>query len=231
MCGRFVRVPSVEEIASSFVASHEERVDAYSPGYNVAPSQMIPVVTGGDNRRVADSVWGIAAAWKPSTMVINARMETIHEKPMFKHLIGRGRCIVPMSGYYEWLTNEQTKRSMNLGSGKIPFFITAAPGSPLVHGRLLAAAGLLRNVDGRSSCVLLTRRANESVSNIHDRMPVLLDEEAIDEWLSTTEHPEIGLLEACGPYDLAPRRANTRVNNVRNQGPDLLEPEEPETLF
>lgn len=232
MCGRFVRVAKVAEIIESFGIVENDIARELRPCYNVAPSHIIPVVEQGQPRSVSEAKWGFKAPWKGAgALVINARVETVFEKQSFRSQISANRCVIPMSGYFEWLTNEATKSSLGVGRTKIPFYIKAADGSPLSHGILLAAAGLVRTDDEGSRCVMLTTAANESVSSIHDRMPVLLDAKGLAEWLSERPIPSMDDVLEGGSCTLVSLRASTRVNSVSNNDPSVLDPDPPTTLF
>lgn len=232
MCGRFVRVPGTAEIMAAFGVGADRSAVAWKSSYNVAPSQRIPVVSVDDERVLDRAVWGFLAPWKgPSSLVINARVESVFDKRMFRRFTSGGRCVIPLSGYYEWLTNEETRSGLGLGKGKHPFFITAGDDSPLRHGSMLGAAGLISREEGESRCVMLTRAASRSVVGIHDRMPLLLDGAAMGEWLGPTPMPDLDLVMAASEADLQATLASRAVNSVRNDSPRLLEPDEPETLF
>lgn len=232
MCGRFVRVPGTSEIMSAFHVGQDISPIAWKPSYNVAPSQIIPIVSGGVQRVLEGATWGFHAPWKGSgSLVINARVETVLEKPTFRRFTSGGRCVIPLTGYYEWLTNDETKSRLGLGPGKHPFFIRADVRSPLRHGAMLGAAGLISREKGESRCVMLTRAANGSVVEIHDRMPLLLDEIAMGEWLDPSSMPDLDRVVAASEVELQASPASHLVNSVRNNSPRLLEPDEPETLF
>ena len=232
MCGRFVRVPGTSEIMSAFDVGQDMSPIAWKPSYNVAPSQIIPVLSGGAQRVLEGATWGFLAPWKGTgSLVINARVETVFEKPTFRRFTSSGRCVIPLTGYYEWLTNDETKTRLGVGPGKHPFFIRADERSPLRHGAMLGAAGLISREQGESRCVMLTRAANRSVVEIHDRMPLLLDGMAMGEWLGESSMPDLDVVMAASEVDLQASRASRLVNSVRNNSPSLLEPDEPDTLF
>lgn len=217
---------------SAFSVQKDSTTYPLRPSYNVAPSHIVPIVSGSVIRDLEETVWGFLAPWKgPNQLVKNARVESVFEKPTFRRFTAGGRCVIPMSGYYEWLTNEETNSRLGLGSGKHPFFISAQEGSPLRHDSLLAAAGLVSREHGEQRCVILTRSANASVAHIHDRMPVLLDQRGVGEWLSVSTEPEMGIVLGAGDEELRSSRASRDVNSVRNNSPRLLEPDAPETLF
>lgn len=232
MCGRFVRVPGTKEIMSAFSVSKDMTARPYAPSYNVAPSHMVPIVFGSDERVVEDSLWGFLAPWKGHhSLVINARVESVFDKPTFRRFTAGGRCVIPMSGYYEWLTNEETKTRLGLGKGKHPFFISASEGSSLRHGTLLAAAGLVSHEGDAPRCVMLTQSANSSIGHIHERMPVLLDGDGLEEWLGKSTAPDLAVVLGASEDALQSAQASREVNSVRNNSPRLLEADAPETLF
>ena len=232
MCGRFVRVPGKDELMTAFAVKKDLTTHHLSPTYNVAPSHLIPIIGGQSERLLEDACWGFRAPWKgPSSLVINARVESVFEKPTFRRFTAEGRCVIPMSGYYEWMTNAETKANLGLGRGKYPYFISADHGSPLSHDGMVAAAGLISREGNERRCVLLTREANESVVDIHDRMPVLLDRRALGEWLGSSIIPDLDIVLGAGGAPLRSVRASSGVNNVRNDSPRLLEADAPETLF
>lgn len=232
MCGRFVRIPGTKEIVSAFALEKDLTSHSFSPSYNVAPSHLIPVVLGRQERLLEDALWGFLAPWRgPSSLVINARVESVFEKTTFRRFTAEGRCAIPMTGYYEWMTNEETKTHLGLGKGKHPFFISADHGSPLRHDGMMAAAGLISREGGERRCVMLTREANNSVVEIHDRMPVLLDVRGLEEWLGKSTGPDLDVVLGAGDVALHSVRASRGVNSVRNNSPRLLEADAPETLF
>lgn len=175
-------------------------------------------------------LWGFEPRWRNerSTLVINARIEGVTERPMFRHLLSAQRCIIPLSGYYEWASVAETIEQMGSPKRKVPFYI-----SPLATDSLLTAAGLWQNTDDGERVVMLTTEATESVRHIHDRMPVLLDESAADDWLHDPTVPPLETL-AVPSCALATRRVGYAVSNARSEGPQLLEPyagDDQATLF
>lgn len=233
MCGRFVRSPSVDEIVRAYEAlSVSTEVD---PSYNVCPSQRIVAVRPESGRRALfDPVWGFDAPWRHEgkTLVINARVETVAERPMFRRLLPGHRCIIPLSGYFEWVSEAATLAQMGEPKRKVPFYI--APPTPKADvDPLLSAAALWQPTETGERVVMLTTEAIESVRHVHHRMPVLLDESALDEWLHASETPPLELF-AVPTLDLIARRVDYAVNNARTDGPHLIEPyegDEQGTLF
>jgi putative SOS response-associated peptidase YedK len=209
--------------------------EQFRANYNVAPTtQILTLVQTDDstNHRVLRRAhWGLLPSWskdrKRAASMINARSETLTEKPSFRNLVARHRCVIPVDGYYEW-------RTVDVATGpktpKRPYFIS----SP--DGVALALAGLWttwkdpeRNGELVRSCAIITTTPNERLAAIHDRMPCVLDGDDIGEWLSGEPAP-LHLLRAAAPERLRHYSVSTAVNTVRNNGPELIEPAET-TLF
>jgi putative SOS response-associated peptidase YedK len=225
-------VTTVEELIGSFDVAENLIESEIRPSYNVAPTHLLPIIGQGRPRVLSLAAWGFSAPWKGSSaLVINARVETVFEKRTFRGHTAADRCVIPMSGYYEWLTNESTRTKLGVGKGKVPYCIRASDGSPIRHKRLIVAAGLRSNASEGSRCVMLTTAANESIESIHDRMPVLLDSDGLAEWLSERSVPSMDAVLQGSSYPLEFSRSSTRVNSVSNDDPSILEPDPPTTLF
>jgi putative SOS response-associated peptidase YedK len=209
--------------------------EQFRANYNVAPTtQILTLVQTDDSandRLLRRAHWGLLPSWskdrKRAASMINARSETLTEKPSFRNLVARHRCVIPVDGYYEW-------RTVDVATGpktpKRPYFIS----SP--DGVALALAGLWttwkdpeRNGELVRSCAIITTTPNERLAAIHDRMPCVLDGDDIGEWLSGEPAP-LHLLRAAAPERLRHYSVSTAVNTVRNNGPELIEPAET-TLF
>ena len=153
--------------------------------------------------------WGLVPSWAkdPSigSKLINARCETLGEKPAFRKALKSRRCIVPISGFYEW---------QRQGRGKQPYFVTSADGKPLT------LAGLWEEWNGLLSFTVITVPANEQVAAIHDRMPAILSLEEALAWLKTGD---TALLKPCPSDVLATWPVSTRVNSPANNDPRLTE--------
>jgi putative SOS response-associated peptidase YedK len=184
--------------------------------------------------------WGLVPFWAKDPSIgnkmINARMETVHEKPAFRRPFASRRCLLPADGYYEWYATEQkTKAGKPL---KQPFFIHPADGS------VMAMAGLYeiwkdptRDADDPQrflwTCTVLTTTAEDAVGHIHDRMPLLVEPERYAAWLdpSVSAVDELtALLVPAAPGRLEAYPVSTQVNNVRNNGPELLDALAPEEV-
>lgn len=238
MCGRFVSTAGPDRIAAYFdpVLPTEAVAESLGENYNVAPTQDIyAVVAAGDGAaRVEAFHWGLIPKWAKDRNIgarmINARAETLAEKPAFKTLFKKQRCIVPMRGFYEWQPGRPDGPLNTKGKPlKQPMFIHR------VDGELLTVAGLWTawkdpdDAEGRflHSVTVVTTAANATIQPIHDRMPAILTRQQWTAWLDPT-NDDIDSLSAMlggGPPDLLTMEAvSTDVNNVRNNRPDLIEP-------
>lgn len=229
MCGRFNLRTSVEGIVQQFLPGVSLDVcPAQEPRYNIAPTQHIVCVMQpevGSHRTLKFMRWGLLPGWANDLTVgnrmINARAETACSKPAFRHAMKTQRCIIPADGYYEWKLED---------SGKQPYEFS------LRSGRLLAMAGLWEKNsrlggEGKPilSCTILTTSANPFAGEFHDRMPVLLDDDQIDQWLDPgfSDPAILGEMMRPAPEDwLQCRPVSRRLNFVRNQGASLLSPEQ-----
>lgn len=197
-----------------------------TPRYNIAPTQPVPVVRcepqgTPPQRELVELHWGLIPHWakdpKIGARMINARAETITQKPAYKAAMRRRRCLLPADGFFEWRSE---------GGRKQPYFID------LRDDGLFAFAGLWESWEGPDhssieSCTLLTTEPNELIRPIHNRMPVLLPPEAYDLWLDPAEQDPARLLPLLRPYPAERMRAHavsTLVNSPRNDSPACIAP-------
>jgi len=220
MCGRFNIIPDAQAwISAAHVLRDTEVFFGLSPRYNVAPSQDIPAIRIDPQSRERQACllqWGLIPSWardkKIGYRMINARAETVAEKPAFRAAFKRRRCLLPASGFYEW---QRT-------NGKQPYNIRRADGRPLFF------AGLWEHWEGEEgnieSCTIIVTEANEAMTRVHDRMPVILDEDRIDPWLDAAETDKARFAELLQPYggELEIYPVSRAVNSPRNDGPDLI---------
>jgi putative SOS response-associated peptidase YedK len=208
------------EVLEEFFALAEPAAAAPAPRYNLTPGQAVAVVRERDGRRLLDALqWGLVPFWaKEATIgrrLINARLESLAEKPAFREAWTRRRCLIPASGFYEW--------SEPQGGRKRPYFIRAS------DEPLLALAGLWERWRAPSgerleTCVIVTTDATAQVALIHDRMPLLVPHAAHAVWLDPrTGLAEIGDLARAMPA-LDVRRVGFGVNDPRNDDATLVEP-------
>lgn len=217
MCGRYTLAADPAAIAEQFAI---QPLAHYAPRYNIAPTQPVLVVHGADGGRAARLVrWGLVPSWakdvKIGNRMINARAETVAEKPAFRAALRRRRCLVPASGYFEWASGP---------GGKQPWYIHARDGG------CLAFAGLWEHWehDGAvlESCAIITCAANARLAGIHDRMPVTLASADYARWLAPERAgpPPLDLLVPAADDALACYPVSTRVNSPRHDAADCIEP-------
>ena len=239
MCGRFTSLTPPDAVAEVFGAEAPSPTlfDGFHPNHNVPPTSRIMAVALDSRgaRRLGRFQWGLVPHWAkdPSgaARLINARSETVLEKPSFRSSVPTKRCIIPMDGFYEWRTIDVDPKGP-----KRPVYVTRR------DGRLLAVAGLWASwrdpsasKDGAEegavlhSCCVITTAANQTMSPIHDRMPVILEESDWSEWLAVGPNgtSTSRLVELMVPADdiiLQPHDVGTAVNSVRNNDPSLIRP-------
>jgi putative SOS response-associated peptidase YedK len=217
MCGRFTIVPTVD-FHERFGLPAGPPVD---PRYNVAPGQEVPVIVRGEGNRLVPMAWGFLAPFvrDPSAgrPAINARAETLLERPSFRDAVQEHRCLVPASGFYEWRKE---------GRRRVPFYIRI-PGAPL-----FAFAGLygtLRDPAGgeHRTFAIITTEPNRLVAGFHDRMPAILPGEKEETWLRQGPVSPADLVSLLAPYPASEMEAfpvSGAVNDPANDSPDLIRP-------
>lgn len=232
MCGRFIATSPVSALAERFLVD-EVKVD-HEPDarFNVAPTLDVVAVAESRSsdgaRRLGTFRWGLVPSWAkdPSigSKLINARAESVAEKPAFRKALSRRRCIVPADAFYEWRRPPQGSKAK-----KQPYVIRRRDGVPMAFAGLWEAWRDPSGPEGEwlRTCTIITTAANEAVRPLHDRMPVILAPDAWDRWLDTdVEEVEAvrGLLVPSPAEDLETYPVSTLVNDVSNDGPELLEP-------
>jgi putative SOS response-associated peptidase YedK len=221
MCGRITQNLTSEEIAELFGADDEVQ----SPGnrFNVAPTQnILAVVERDEHRFVTTYRWGLIPPWaenaKIGVQMINARSETVADKPSFRTPFRKNRCIIPANAFYEW---------QRAGTTKVPHAIVRQDKRPLALAGLWTSWRDPATEEKVRSCTIITTTANQTLSSIHDRMPVILPDEVWDEWLdpANSDVPALQSLLVPSANDVVRAyRVSTLVNNVRNDSPELLVP-------
>jgi len=224
VCGRYASARSVDVLAGHFDADLVDELDL-PPRYNVAPTdQVVVVVSRGEGRALVAMRWGLVPPWAadPSGAAkrINARVETVGERPAYRTALAQRRCLVPTDGYYEW-------HSAHAGAPKQPHFIQAADGAPLAFAGLWERwYGGPGGPDGPLlTCTVLTTASAGRVAHLHDRMPLVLPPSVWADWLDVSRVDAAGALEiatAAGVPDLVAHPVSMRVGDVRAQGPDLI---------
>lgn len=217
MCGRFARKSDPRHLAKEFGVAEVPTVEA---SYNIAPTHdILAVRQGGDGREMTLFKWGLVPSWaKEASMgarLINARAETVAEKPSFREAFKKRRCVIPADGFYEW---------QRRGSRKQPYFFRMKDERPF------GFAGLWERWEGGDgevldSCTILTTEANEALRPVHDRMPVIIHPEDYELWLGAGERERLTLRELLRPYpseEMAGHPVGMLVNSPSNRGAELI---------
>lgn len=209
MCGRFSLATTPEELALHFNLKKKVTV---APRYNIAPSQQILIVRSEHlDKKLTAMRWGLIPHWakdeKIGYKMINARIETVAEKPSFRDAFKKRKCLIPATGFYEW---------KHQGSRKQPYFIK------MKNGVLFSMAGIWeswKSPEGKEieSCSIITTKANTIVGKIHDRMPVIIKKESYGLYLDGDINP-LDYLEPYSPYKMIAYPVSSMVNNVKNEG-------------
>ena len=223
MCGRFTSSSGSDTLRERFSVTIP---DGYRERYNVAPGQRIAIVRGGERGREAALVrWGLLPHWakdaKLAYKLVNARAETLTEKPAFRSLIGRYRCLVLADGFYEWRAGED--------GGRDPVHFRLADGSPFAFAGLWTSRTDPETGEVVESCTIVTTAPNALVAPVHDRMPVILPPSLENDWLDpqlSREHA-LSLLEPFAADGMLALPASRRVNSIRNDDARLLVADEP----
>jgi putative SOS response-associated peptidase YedK len=222
MCGRYAFFSPAEAVKRIFAL---DEVPELSPRYNIAPTQSVPVVraASGGVRSLAMLHWGLVPRWAKERAIgnrmINARAETLAEKPAYRDAFRRRRCLVLADGWYEWQAAP---------GGKQPWFIRMRDGNPFGFAGLWERWQDPATGEPLESCTVVTTDASESIRSIHDRMPAILPGPAWEPWLDPAFADTGKLSEALGPFDRNALQAwpvSRLVNAPRNEGPKLIEPE------
>ena len=216
MCGRFAFYSPSEAAAALFGVAGSIEVE---PRYNIAPTQYVAAIRNdeSDARELLMLRWGLVPFWArdPSigNRMINARSETVAEKPAFRAAYRRRRCLVLADGFYEWRKQE---------AGKTPYFISKANGDPFAFAGLWEDWHSKESDESLQTATLITTEANDYMATLHHRMPVVLEPATADRWLAGDDN----LLEYVAANSPALRAwpVDRRVNNARNEGEELIEP-------
>lgn len=219
MCGRFAITLPVDAMARLFDAAPDNDLPV-PPDYNVCPTRPVHAVRAGPSgRRLSALRWGFVPQWYKTPadgpLLINARAETIAEKPAFRMAARARRCLIPATGFYEWTKDKAGQR--------LPWFIFRADGEPLVM------AGVWQDWTGAdgthlATCAIVTTAANPSLAAVHHRMPVILGPADWPLWLGEAGKGAARIMRAAPDDALVWHRVGTDVNSSRATGPDLIVP-------
>ena len=221
MCGRAYETYTADELYFQYLNRQPLELEAVRPNYNLAPTQISPVLRLVNGSRQFDPMhWQLIPRWESAfstkLSTINAKSETVFDSRLYRHLVVRQRCIVPLSGFFEWKKD---------GARKRPFRIF------LKDGAIMSAAGIwdtwrTGSPEARSSFTIMTTAANAFMRDIHDRMPVILAMGSdVDDWLNPEIHePEAlaKLMMPCPAEWLASTEVSTLVNSPKNNSPEVL---------
>jgi putative SOS response-associated peptidase YedK len=219
MCGRFVAATDPDHLADLFDVD-DRRTDELPASWNVAPTMPVYAIAEHREARYLVSFrWGLVPTWvddpKVGSRMINARMESVAEKPAYRTALQRRRCIIPADGFYEWHTD---------ATGRTAYYIHRADGHPLAFAGLWEgwkdpAGTWLR------TCTIITGAADERLAELHPRMPIVLPSDVWAPWLDRDERrpgAALGMLSRPDTWPLVWHPVSTQVNNVRNDHPQLI---------
>jgi putative SOS response-associated peptidase YedK len=221
MCGRFTMTVDPAQLQDTFPWLNVP--EGMEPRYNIAPTQPVAVVPNNDENRIEFFNWGLIPSWAKDPSIgnrmINARAETLAEKPAFRAAYRRRRCLVLADGFFEWRKDPGQK-------AKQPMYIRLKTGEPFAFAGLWE---IWNSADGSQilSCTIITTEPNELVSDIHNRMPVILPREDYSAWLNPNEIQPADLGDLLRPYpstELAAYPVSTIVNSPGNDSPACVAP-------
>ncbi len=216
MCGRFAFYSPSEATAALFGVSGSLEVE---PRYNIAPTQYLAAIRNDEleGRELVMLRWGLVPFWAKDPSIgnrmINARAETVAEKPAYRTAYRRRRCLVLADGFYEWHTEE---------SVKTPYYISLESGGPFALAGLWEHWQSKETDESLQTATLITMAANEFMATLHHRMPVILEPSTADRWMAGEDLQPDAIAQDSPTLSAWP--VNRRVNNARNEGEDLIEP-------
>ncbi|MFQ3543969.1 SOS response-associated peptidase [Halobacillus rhizosphaerae] len=217
MCGRYTLLEEEAEIVEEF--DLDTVIRDYEPRYNIAPGQkVLAIINDGKQKRAGYMYWGLVPSWakdpKIGYKMINAKSETAHEKPSFKRLLSSKRCLIVADSFYEWKKTE---------SGKQPLRISSR------NRKLFAFAGLWdhwkQDEEERFTCTILTKEANDFMSEIHSRMPVILPKDFEERWIEPVKwnaEEAHDFIEQLNMEDLQAYQVSQYVNSAKHTGPECI---------
>ncbi len=220
MCGRFSLTLNAEQIESRFGVSVPQ---SYRPRYNIAPTQeILALISEGQSRILQNLRWGLIPHWakdsKIAQKLINARAETLWEKPSFRDAVRRRRCLIIADGFYEWRQTPQGK--------KIPVYVRLKSKEPFGFAGLWET---WQSPDGQTlkTCTIITTEPNELIKPIHNRMPVIVPRDLEELWLDPSPKARAELERVLRPYhaeELELFDVSSAVNSPTNDGPECVQP-------
>ncbi|MGM9988953.1 MAG: SOS response-associated peptidase [Bacillaceae bacterium] len=221
MCGRFTLFADYDELLERFQIEAAFDRKSYLKSYNIAPSQsVVAVINNGKQNRMGYLRWGLVPSWakdeKIGYKLVNARGETVAEKPSFRKSFVKRRCLILADSFYEWKKDDKRKIPMRI---------------KLKNNEPFAMAGIWdawKKPDGSLlyTCSIITTNPNPLMANIHDRMPVILKKDDEQKWLNPANEDPVFLLSLLQPYDdtlMEAFEVSSDVNSPKNNGPQLIE--------
>ena len=212
MCGRYTQTQKQAVIKKMF--GIEKVIAEISQIFNVCPGQDVATIAGHKERRLGLMRWGLPAACTGGRPVINARAETLRDKPMFNKLLAKRRCLFVADGFYEWRAVDGRKK---------PVYIRMKDRTPFLFAGLWHFDNAY-NGDKRPCGTIITTTANKLISPVHHRMPVILPPDSIDAWLDTKYSNIDSLLKPYPDEAMVWHPVSDAVNSPRNDGPELIKP-------
>ncbi len=221
MCGRYALALESDDLQEAF--PDFVFPDQFQPRYNIAPGQPILTLPNNGAKKATFHVWGLIPSWANDPEIgrglINARAETLGEKPSFRGPYKYHRCLIPANGFFEWQAQPGT-------NGKLPYFIKMKSGEPF------AFAGLWdtwQSPDGTqvASATIITTTPNELMASIHNRMPVILTKDCYTQWIDPSPQPPSRFESLLIPYpseEMIAMPISKLVNKPENDGPEILQP-------
>lgn len=215
MCGRFAFYSPSEATTALFGVDSAHEV---APRYNIAPTQFVAAIRHDDldARQLVMLRWGLVPSWARDPAIgnrmINARAETVAEKPSFRNAYKKRRCLILANGFYEWRKE---------GAGKTPYYITSEDDAPFAFAGLWEQWNSKETDESLQTMTIITVDANEFMRNLHHRMPIILNSDSADRWLSGDDELIYNVAEITP--SLKAWAVDRRVNNARNEGADLIE--------
>lgn len=221
MCGRFALF-TLDGFLARFPWVDRGDTDFVPPGYNVAPSDGVPVVVGGERPALRTLRWGLVPPWAGDPAIgnrlINARAETLATKPSFRQALKRRRCAVPADGFFEWKKH---------AGGRTPYYLRRTDGRPLALAGLWESWRDPAGGPALDTFTVITCPPNALLATLHDRMPVVLPDDRLRDWLRPGDMvpaEAADLLVPCPAEAMEARRVSAAVNSPANDGPALIEP-------
>lgn len=219
MCGRYTLLADEMKVRQAFEIEHV--IEDYQPNYNIAPGQnVLAIIHDGKKRRAGYLRWGLVPSWandpKIGYKMINARSETAHEKPSFKKLMARKRCLVVADSFYEWKKTDDEKIPQRIQTADRELFAFAGLWDKWQHDEQVLF-----------TCTILTKEANDFMKDIHHRMPIILPKHKEDEWItSTITQPAeaYSFLQSVKTEEFTSYPVSTHVNHAKNNDAMCIEP-------